>query len=42
MNGYALQVGANDAERFLIDQVIVARADVATIADSLERGLVGR
>lgn len=42
MNGYALEVGADEAERFLIDQVIVARVDVATIAEWLERHLARR
>lgn len=42
MNGYALKVGADEAERFLIDQVIVARVDVAAIAEWLERHLAGR
>lgn len=42
MNGYALRVGADEAERFLIDEVIVARVDVAAIADWIERHLVAR
>lgn len=42
MNGYAIRVGADDAERFLIDRVIVARADVPAIAEWLERHLVAR
>lgn len=42
MNGYALAVGADEAERFLVDEVIVARADVPKIADWIERLLVGR
>ena len=36
------QIGADEAERFLIDQVIVARVDVATIAEWLERHLARR
>ena len=36
MNGYRLKVSADDAERFLIDEVIVGRADVAVIANWLE------
>lgn len=42
MNGYALAVGADAAERFLIDQVIEARADVPAIAGWLERHLRAR
>jgi death-on-curing protein len=42
MNGYALAVGADEAERFLVDRVIGARADVATIAAWRERHLVAR
>jgi len=42
MNGYALRVGADEAERFLVDEVIVARVDVAVIAEWLERHLVAR
>lgn len=42
MNGYALEVGADEAERFLVDEVIVARADVAVIAEWLEKHLVAR
>lgn len=37
MNGYRLQVDADEAERFLIDEVIQGRADVPTIATWLER-----
>lgn len=40
MNGNRLDAGAEETERFLIDEVIVARADVATIADWLERHMV--
>lgn len=39
MNGYGLTVSADVAERFLIDEVIVARIDVPTIAAWLERHL---
>jgi death-on-curing protein len=39
MNGYVLEVDAEEAERFLIDDVITVRADVAAIADWLERFL---
>jgi death-on-curing protein len=37
MNGYRVRVRAEDAERFLIDEVIVARAEIAAIAGWLER-----
>ncbi len=36
VNGYRLTVSADDAERFLIDQVIVKRIDANAIADWLE------
>jgi death-on-curing protein len=39
LNGYRLVVGADDAERFLIDRVIVAKADVEAIAGWLEKRL---
>jgi death-on-curing protein len=42
MNGYALVVGADEVERFLVDEVIVARVDAAVIARWLERHLVAR
>ena len=42
MNGYALRVDADEAERFLIDRVIMSRADVAVIAQWLESRLVAR
>jgi death-on-curing protein len=42
MNGYALRVDADEAERFLIDRLIVGRADVAVIAEWLEPRLVSR
>jgi len=42
MNGYALVVGADLAERFLVGDVIVARADVPKIAEWLERFMVDR
>ncbi len=42
MNGYALRVDADEAEGFLIDRVIVGRADVAMIAEWLEQRLVAR
>jgi len=41
MNGYRLAVGADEAERFLVDEVIVGRADVSVIARWLERFLSG-
>lgn len=37
MNGYRLEVDADEAERFLIDEVIQDRADVPTIETWLER-----
>ena len=40
MNGYKLEVNADEAERFLIDDVIKGRAEVAVISDWLERFLV--
>jgi death on curing protein len=36
LNGYRVRVGADAAERFLIEGVIVGRADIATIASWLE------
>lgn len=42
MNGHAIRVGADEAERFLIDDVIVARAGVPAIAEWLERHLLAR
>lgn len=42
MNGCRLEVGADEAERFLIDEVIVARTDVTMIAQWIERFLVVR
>jgi death on curing protein len=42
MNGHTLRVRADDAERFLIDRVIVARADVAAIAEWLGPRLIAR
>lgn len=42
MNGCRLEVGADEAERFLIDEVIVARTDVTMIAEWIERFLVVR
>ena len=38
-NGYRLNVGADEAERFLIDQVIVKHAEIATIAAWIERAM---
>ncbi len=38
-NGYRLDVTADEAERFLIDEVIVNRADLEEIAAWLERGM---
>jgi len=40
MNGYKLAVDTDEAERFLIDDVINGRAEVAVISDWLERFLV--
>lgn len=40
MNGYRLAVDADEAERFLIDDVIDGHAEVAVIGDWLERFLV--
>lgn len=37
LNGYGVRVSADAAERFLVEQVIVARADLATCAAWLER-----
>lgn len=37
MNGYRVSVSADDAERFLIDQVIMGCAEIAAIAGWLER-----
>jgi death-on-curing protein len=37
MNGYRVSVSADEAECFLIDQVIVGRAELAVIAAWLER-----
>jgi len=42
MNGYALVVSADEAERFLVGDVIVGRVDVAAIAEWLERFMVAR
>lgn len=42
MNGQALVAGADDAESFLIDRVIVARAEIAEIAHWLEQHLEAR
>jgi len=42
MNGYRLVVDANEAERFLVDEVIRGRVDVATIAAWLERFMTAR
>ncbi|MEY4580590.1 MAG: hypothetical protein RL701_5293 [Pseudomonadota bacterium] len=39
MNGYRVSVRADDAERFLIDQIIVRRAEIAAIAEWLERSM---
>lgn len=40
MNGYKIAVDADEAERFLIDEVIKGRAEVAAIRDWLEKFLV--
>jgi death-on-curing protein len=40
MNGYRLDVGADEAERFLIDDVITGHAEMATITGWLEKFLV--
>jgi death on curing protein len=37
MNGYRVSIGAEEAERFLIDQVIVGRAELEAIAMWLEK-----
>jgi death-on-curing protein len=37
MNGYRVSVGADEAERFLIDQVIVGRAELQALAMWLEK-----
>jgi death-on-curing protein len=37
MNGYRVSVSADDAERFLIDQVIVGHAQIPAIAGWLEK-----
>jgi len=42
MNGYRLEVDADAAERFLIDEVIRGHADVATITAWLEQFMVAR
>ncbi len=39
-NGFRIVADADTAERFLVDDVIVGRADLATIADWLERYMV--
>jgi death-on-curing protein len=39
MNGYRVRVSADHAERFLIDQVITRRAEIAPIAEWLERSM---
>lgn len=41
MNGYRLPVGADEAERFLIDEVIEGAARVQRIAEWLEKHMVG-
>jgi prophage maintenance system killer protein len=40
MNGYKLAVDADEAERFLVRDVIVGRAEVADISAWLEKFLV--
>lgn len=40
MNGFRVQVSTDIAERFLIDQVIVARAELPVIASWLERHMI--
>ena len=37
MNGYRVRVSADDAERFLVDELITGRAQIAPIAQWLER-----
>ena len=37
LNGYRLVVGADTAERFLIDRVIVAKAELEKIAAWIEK-----
>ena len=41
MNGYRLSVGADEAERFLIEEVIGAAATAERIAEWLEKHMVG-
>jgi death-on-curing protein len=41
MNGYRVSVSADDAERYLIEQVIVGDAAIAAIAGWLERHMRG-
>jgi death-on-curing protein len=40
MNGYVLDVGADEAERFLVDDVITGHAEMAAITGWLEKFLV--
>lgn len=42
MNGYALSVGPDAAERFLVDEIIAGRAELAVITEWLERHLAAR
>ncbi len=42
LNGHTLPVAADEAERFMLDDVIQGRADVSAIANWLERFLVPR
>jgi death-on-curing protein len=42
LNGYRLVVGADAAERFLIDRVIVAKAELEQIAAWIEKHLRSR
>jgi death-on-curing protein len=39
MNGYRVRVSADDAELFLIDQVIMGRVEIAPIAQWFERSM---
>jgi death on curing protein len=39
INGYRVRVSADDAERFLVDRVITGRAEIAPIAEWLERSM---
>lgn len=42
MNGFALRVSADDAERFMLDTVIRDRGEIAMLTAWIERHLVAR